>query len=270
VDEAGEQAELRHATGEAGRILRENKHRLQVGGQSMVGSAISTRQPRIALDTGSEPARFDNPLLPYTRSEVALPLLIGERVLGALDVQSTKAGAFGPSEVQTLQGMADQVAIAYENARLFAESRRNLAELEAIQRQYISSAWKPLMGDQNLAYKVGDEDLSPQAPEIEVPLSLRDEVIGAINLSGESDWTPEQRNLIEAVATQAALALENARLVDASQAAARREHMLAEITTRVWSSSSIEAVLRTAVEEPGQALGADEAQIELKVEEDYD
>jgi GAF domain-containing protein len=267
VNQRGDQAELHSATGEAGKKLKENKHHLAVGGNSMVGRAISTREARIALDTGAEPVRFDNPLLPYTRSEIALPLIVGDRVIGALDVQSTKAGAFAPTDIVTLQGMANQVAIAFENARLFAESRQAVGDLEAIQRQYVASSWKPLMQDERLDYRLGEEEVPPDSSELHIPLALRDEIIGAINLSSESDWTPEQRNLVEAVATQAALALENARLVEASQTLARREHQLAEITTKVWASPTVEEVLRTALAELGGALGADRATIELRVDQ---
>ena len=129
VDPTGRWAELKSATGEAGRVLKENKHRLEVGGKSMVGTAISTRSPRVALDVGAEPTRFENPLLPYTRSEIALPLLVGERVLGALDVQSTREGAFGPQEIETLQGMANQISIALENASLFQQIQQTLDEI---------------------------------------------------------------------------------------------------------------------------------------------
>ena len=90
VDATGKWAELKNATGEAGRVLRESRHRLALDSKSMVGTAISQREARIALDVGAEPVRFNNPLLPYTRSEIALPLIAGERVLGALDVQSTR------------------------------------------------------------------------------------------------------------------------------------------------------------------------------------
>ena len=83
----------------------------------------------VALDTDAEAVRFANPLLPYTRSEFAEPLIVGVRVIGALDVQSTSPGAFGPAETETLQGMANQVAIAFENARLFQAHQRELAEL---------------------------------------------------------------------------------------------------------------------------------------------
>jgi GAF domain-containing protein len=267
LDGTGERAVLREATGEAGRLLKENRHSLPVGGQSMVGTAISQQQARIALDTESEAVRFANPLLPYTRSEIAVPLMVGARVLGALDVQSTSPGAFGQAEVATLQGMANQVALAFENARLFQESRQALEELEAVQRQYISSAWKPMAGREDMQFSMGDEDSSPDSAHIDVPLSLRDQIIGEINLESQKDWTAEQRNLVEAIATQAALALENARLVEATQSTAQREHLLAEITGKVWSSPTLDGILRTAVSELGTALGADHATIELRLED---
>jgi GAF domain-containing protein len=267
VDEKSEQAFLQNATGDAGRVLRENKHHLRIGGNSMVGMAINTREARIALDVGSEPLRFENPLLPYTRSEIALPLIIGDRILGALDVQSTKAGAFGPQEIETLQGMANQVATALENARLFQDAQKNLLDMASIQRQYILESWKPLSNDPDLEYNVGDEDMSSDSPQIEIPISLRDEIIGQIKLTSNSEWTTEQKNMIEAVATQAALALENARLVEESQSSAIREHLLAEITGKIWASSSLDGILQAAVRELGQALDASEATIELKVED---
>jgi GAF domain-containing protein/HAMP domain-containing protein len=268
ADERGEWATLNDATGEAGRVLRENKHRLRIGGNSMVGTAISTGKPRIAQDVGTERIRFENPLLPYTRSEIALPLIVGERVQGALDVQSTQPSAFGPQEIETLQSMAHQVAIAFENAHLFQEAQKRLEEMQAIQRQYVLESWKPLAGSENLEYKIGDEDVRAGASEVDVPLALRDEIIGQISLTTEADWTPEQRNLIEAVATQAALALENARLVEESQSSAARERLLAEITGKVWASTTIDGILQTAVRELGRALDASEASIELKVDHD--
>jgi GAF domain-containing protein len=266
VDEKGEWAVLHNATGEAGRVLRENKHRLRVGGNSMVGTAISTGQARIALDVGAEPIRFENPLLPYTRSELALPLIVADRVLGALDVQSTQEAAFGPQEIDTLQSMVSQVAIAFDNARLFQDAQKNIAEMQVIQRQYVLDSWAPMSGSEELNYQVGDDDLPVGMAELNIPLSLRDEIIGQISLATETEWTPEQRNLIEAIATQAALALENARLVEGSQASAARERLLAEITGKVWSSNTIDGILQTAIRELGRALDASEASIELNME----
>jgi GAF domain-containing protein len=136
LDEAGEVAVLKAGTGEAGRILLERGHQLEVGGVSMVGAACSQRRARIALDVGSEPVRFDNPLLPDTRSEVALPLLVGERVLGALDVQSTAARAFSRDDIAVLQLVADQVAVAVDNAHKFSDEA---ALLEATSPLYRAS-----------------------------------------------------------------------------------------------------------------------------------
>ncbi len=123
VDGSGQQAVLREATGEAGRTLKERGHHLEVNGQSMVGYAITHRRPRIALDVGVEAVRFANPLLPNTRSEIALPLSVGDRVLGALDVQSTQEAAFDETNAAVLQSMADQIAIAWNNAVSYAETQ---------------------------------------------------------------------------------------------------------------------------------------------------
>jgi GAF domain-containing protein/HAMP domain-containing protein len=124
LDVAGKFAVLREATGEAGRALKERGHKLEVGGQSMVGYVTAQRKARIALDVGEEAVRFANPLLPETRSEIALPLVVGDRVLGALDVQSTQEAAFDEASAAVLQAMADQIAIALNNAHLFNESQR--------------------------------------------------------------------------------------------------------------------------------------------------
>jgi PAS domain S-box-containing protein len=132
VDEAREWAVLRHATGEAGQQLLARNHKLEVGGQSMIGQAVARRQARIALDVGLEPVRFANPFLPDTRSELALPLAVGETVLGALSVQSTQPNAFGEADIAVLQTMADQIAIALRNAQLLNTTQRNQAFLDSV------------------------------------------------------------------------------------------------------------------------------------------
>ena len=119
VDDDAEFAVLQEATGEAGRVLMERGHKLEITGPSMVGTAIATRRPRLAQDVDAETMRFANPLLTETKSEVALPLIIGDQAIGALDVQSTRATAFDESTVLMLQGLADQIAIAINNARQY-------------------------------------------------------------------------------------------------------------------------------------------------------
>lgn len=270
VDTNGKWAELKEATGEAGHVLKENRHRLEVGGRSMVGTAISTGQPRIALDVGDEPVRFQNPLLPYTRSEIALPLIVGDRIFGALDVQSTQEAAFGSNEIDTLLGMANQIAIAVENARLFQQAQKNLDEMRAIQRQYLLGSWKVAGEKENLEYNIGEDEPAARSSEIDIPMALRDEIIGQITLSGDEEWTAEQRALVEDVATQAALALENARLVEESQSSATFEHLVAEITGKIWASTTIDGILQTAVREISHALNISEASIELNPDTTYE
>lgn len=134
VDEAKEWAVLRAGTGEAGRIQLENKHKLKIGGGSMIGWCVENRQARIALDVGQEAVRFQNPYLPETHSEMALPLISRDEVIGALTVQSTEQGAFSAEDITLLQTMADQLANAIQNARLFEQTQRALAETENLYR----------------------------------------------------------------------------------------------------------------------------------------
>jgi GAF domain-containing protein/HAMP domain-containing protein len=132
VDDTGRYAVLREATGDAGRTLKQVGHKLEVGGQSMVGTATKTRRAQIALDVGKEAIRFANPLLPYTRSEIAVPLVAGDRILGALDVQSQQATAFDEASAEALQAMADQIAIALINSESFKRSEQQTRTLELL------------------------------------------------------------------------------------------------------------------------------------------
>jgi GAF domain-containing protein/HAMP domain-containing protein len=265
VDPSGKWAELKEATGEAGRVLKQNHHRLEIAGKNMVGTAIREVSPRIAQIASEEKQRFENPLLPYTRSEVALPLVIGDRVLGALSVQSTREADFGPQVVETMQNMAGQVAIALENARLFQEAQQIIREMRTVQQQYLLQGWQGLSEEnENLEYRIGDED-SDNSIKLEVPISLRDQILGQIMLEGQAEWTPDQQSLVDAVATQAAIALENARLVSESRHIALRERMAAEINSKIWSSATIDGVLQTVVKELGRRLDASSATIELNI-----
>ncbi len=268
LDSTGKWAELKHATGEAGRILRESHHRLAVDSKSMVGTAISQKQARIALDVGLEPVRFNNPLLPYTRSEIALPLMVGDRVLGALDVQSTREAAFRPEDIEVMQSMANQVAVAIENAQLFQELRQRLQELQSLQRQYVREAWSELTSTSSLEYRVGEEPTLEGATTLQIPLTLRDQPIGHIRVEGEQRWTEDEHTWIESLANQVALALENARLMEENRKEAAMDRMVAEITARIWSAGSIENMLQTAVREIGRALNASEAIVALTREEE--
>ncbi len=152
VDATDEWAVLRAGTGEAGRIQLEQGHRLKIGSNSMVGWCIANAKARVVLDVasagsmarvtepgradepGGEDTRFDNPVLPDTRSELALPLTSRGETIGALSVQSTSQAAFSHEDITTLQTMADQLANAIQNARLFEQTQEALAETDALYR----------------------------------------------------------------------------------------------------------------------------------------
>jgi signal transduction histidine kinase/CheY-like chemotaxis protein len=264
VDEYGEWAILRAGTGEPGREMLRRGHKLKVGGQSMIGWCVAHSEPRIALDVGREAVRFDNPLLPKTRSEMALPLVARGRVIGAMTIQSSRAAAFSREDITTFQTLANQLANAIENARLFAEVQARLEEAQAIHRRYLREEWADYLAEeearQRAAYAYeqatatttsGAEVWTPEMeravregsvvaiadvaadPTLEAagraalaaPITLRGEVIGALSLyeaEQERQWSEHDIALVEAVATQVAMAAENARLFAEIQRTAER------------------------------------------------
>ncbi len=262
-------AEIIDATGSAGEILKARRHRLQVGGSSMVGNAIVSKQAQVAMDIGETAVRFNNPLLPNTRSELALPLIVGDRVIGALDVQSIREADFKADDIATLQNLASQVAISIENARLFREMDNALSELRQSNRQYISSVWEEKLQANKLEYSVKSPAIpgTEETKDIAVNLNLRDQPIGYIHMQTNEEWSQEDQAWVESLATQVAISLENARLVEESNQSALRERLSASIIQKLWSTPSIDGILQTAVRELGRALEASEATIELKVEE---
>lgn len=268
IDNTGQQCDLRAATGEAGRLLIESKHQVEVSSTNMIGKSILTREAQISLESGEKAVRLNNPLLPYTRSEISLPLLVGDQTLGTLNVHSTQEAAFSEHDIETLQNMANQVAISLDNARLFQETRQRLIELRNIQKQYLREAWIDTNLPQGgISLAIGDGAEVDNEKLYEFPITLRDQIIGQLMLAGEESLSAEDKNWIQAVATQTALALENARLLEESQSAAMREKFVTEITNKIWASTSVDGVLQTTVRELGQILDATEATIEISIDE---
>jgi GAF domain-containing protein/HAMP domain-containing protein len=268
LDSSEKWAELKEATGQAGSVLKQNRHRLEISGRSMVAACIREKAPRLIQNTVDEKKRFENPLLPYTRSEVALPLMIGDKVLGALNVQSTKPSDFGTELIETMQNMAGQVAIALENARLFQEAQQSITELRSIQKQYLLEGWARIKSyNDDLEYSIGEQnDVTGQV--LETSIILRDQILGKIKLEQNSERSPEQQGLVNAVTAQAAIALENARLISESRQVALRERTLSEINSKIWTANSIETILQTVAKELGRRLDTSNTTIELTMDDD--
>ncbi|HSK89235.1 MAG TPA: GAF domain-containing protein [Anaerolineales bacterium] len=127
-DLPGEYVVIREATGEAGAQMKRSGHKLSVGAKSVVGFVAGKGEPLIVNDTARDATFSPNPLLPETHAEAALPLKVGDRIVGVLDVQSTQAYAFAEDNLRTLQILTDQLAIAVVNTELFAETQEHLAQ----------------------------------------------------------------------------------------------------------------------------------------------
>jgi GAF domain-containing protein len=169
IEAATNNAVLQAGSGEAGRIQLAEGHRLFIGGRSLIGGAMQDGQPRITQDVHLDEEWRPNPVLPDTRSELALPMRVRGNIIGALTVQSLKPDAFGPELISTLQTMADQLAIAIENAQLLqqAEMRtQRQRELNQISTQLYRTA------DVEEIIRIGLKALSDNLTGAKVELTL--------------------------------------------------------------------------------------------------
>ncbi len=298
LDEERQFAVLHAGTGEAGREMLAQGHKLPVGGTSMIGWCVAKGQARIALDVGEEAVRFDNPVLPETRSEMALPLRSRGRVIGAMTVQSAEEAAFDEADIAVMQTMADQVAVAIDNARLFAETQAALEKVEAAYQHYLGQAWteytcrRMVSGYKQMGERIeplgdevlpevqramaaqrplvwgGDDGAEEEAPSsaLVVPIMLRGQPLGALGFeepAGKRQWSEEDIALVEEIAEQLALAADNLRLLDETEHRATRERLIAELTTHMRQTLDVDTVLQTAVRDIGETLGLSELVVRI-------
>lgn len=140
LDALGQHAVLKEAAGEIGKVMKEKGHKLSVGSQSVVGQATSRKVIMVINDVRKEPNYYPNPLLPDTRAELTIPLIVGDRVLGAIDVQSVEVNAFNQDEIGVLKILADQLAVAVLNSSLYARTQENLGQHRLLHQITIASA----------------------------------------------------------------------------------------------------------------------------------
>ena len=280
LSESREYAILSAASSAGGLRMMERKHQLRVGPGSLVGFVANRGIPRIALDVEQDAVHSVNPDLPETRSEIALPLLAGTNLIGVLDVQSTQPGAFSEQDVNILTTLANQVAAAMQNARLYGETREALGEAEKIYRQFVQQGWKQQIASTAITHGYRFSQTGVEQVELTsagspgegtehgyiVPIRVRDQIIGTLNIkSTESsrEWDADELALIQAAADRAALALENARLLDESQRRASKERVIGEISSKISAAANTENILRTAVAELGSIVPDTEITIQF-------
>jgi GAF domain-containing protein len=265
LDNNKEYAILAASNSESGKKMLERNHRLLVGGAGIVGFVTNTGQPRIALDVGLDTAYFNNPELPNTHSEIALPLRIGTTVFGALDVQSTEINAFSQEDISILSILADQVSIAIQNARSYQQIQEALAQAESASTQMSNQQWNQFLANESVEGYYFDgvdtRNLKPsdkQHPHsLSVPLTLRGTRIGTIKLSTADPnrmWTDDEIDVAQATAERTTIALENARLLQEAQKRATKERTIGQISAKIGSLNNLESLLQTAIQELGNTL----------------
>lgn len=260
-DRTRQKVYLAAASSEGGKKMLERGHSLDIGRQGVVGYSVYEKKPRVAQDIEHENIYFRNPDLPETRSEAALPLLIKNQAIGVLDIQSKEQNPFGPEDLFILQTMADQIALAIQNARLLEESQAAIEQLQATTSKSIQEAWQNYTGNQAKGYVYSAGNVSPlekgaskgknaDDKNMHTEINLRGQKIGTISLKrsgAEAEWTEKEQEFTEKIAAQIALAIENARLLEDSQRRAIREQTLNELTTRLSRSLDLENLLQNAV-----------------------
>lgn len=293
LDDSGESAILRAANSEGGKRMLARKHSLPVGQTGIVGFVTATGQPRIALDVGADSVYFDNPDLPETHSEIALPLRYSGKIIGALDVQSEHPNAFLPDDVEVLTTLADQVTVAINNAQNFASAQKALAEAQSAVGQAAQEAWQVLRPTQlGLGFSYSETGIKPlqyavdnpqvnEATEkgqtvltagpgnwsrLAIPIRLRERVIGVMQLSSRGDikLTSDDADIADAVAERLSLAIETATLLQSSQRRADLEKVTANITSKVGESTRFDTIIQTAARELSRALGGSDVIIQIE------
>jgi len=288
VDESGELAILRATNSEGGKRMLERGYRIRIGQTGIVGYVSAFGKARIALDVGND-AFFATALdLSETRSELALPLKLREKIIGVLDVQSSKQIAFTNDDIDTLSLLAGQVAVTIQNARLFEETQRALLEAQTIYGQSARSSWREFTGRGVLGFSYAKgivkslEQLGEKASIVDefslqssgeetdtlsIPIKIREEELGMLNIrqpGRSSGWNESEIQLYRAIVERLSFALENARLIEETTKNAERDRTITEIADKLGSSPIVEEILRTAAEELSRALKGTEVLVQLQ------
>jgi GAF domain-containing protein len=277
LDERGEYAVLQAANSKGGQEMLKRGHRLRVGATGIVGTVAGQGKARIALDVGLDSVYFNNPDLPETRSEMALPLKVGIQMVGVLDVQSRDVNAFHEEDISVLDILANQVSIAITNAHLFSQTKQSLVDSQAVYQQFVEQNWTRFARTvKHTGYVYDGVKTAPienpvsttQPNAINVPIKIRGLPIGNITIQSNNPlrtWSQGEINLAQAAAERAGLAVENYRLLIEAQRRAAKERTVSEITARIGSSVDLREIMKTAVEEIGHALSGSEVTVQFNL-----
>ena len=257
IDDIGENAVLVYSHGEIGEQLLQARHKIPVGSESVIGTVTETGAAVVVNDTtvrGEAPHMY-NPLLPQTRAEVALPLLFGEQVIGALDVQSTQVNSFQMDDLRTFQILADQIAIAIQNVRMLVRSEQRITQIDSLNRQLTRTAWEETSQRSGLetVYRydlLNLEQAEPtDEPALSLPISIRGEVVGSLDAAPPQGafFTEGDHAIMRAVADRVSIAIENARLFEETQSSLSETFILYQLSRFLNEADSLEDILQAII-----------------------
>ncbi len=274
LDENRQVAVLRAASSPNGQALIQQNFHVALTDQGAVGRGA--RRGTLLISRPHPGARVEDARASSAGlvAEIALPLIVRGRVTGVLHVRATEAQATGQSEAEILQSLADQLAASIENVRLVSESRAAVEQLQAVSAQTTRSVWQQRLKSTRVAYQFTPAGVR-SAPSmssngssggLKIPLKLRGQEIGALSVkrAGSGGWTTTERDLLEKLAVQVALAVENARLIEETRQRAAQEQIISEISARFSRSLDVEALLQAAVREFASLPEVAEATVVLK------
>jgi putative methionine-R-sulfoxide reductase with GAF domain/HAMP domain-containing protein len=301
LDNNNEYAVLAASATDAGRLMIANNYKVRVGEVGIVGHVSASGEPQVILNKGIDAVHFNNPFLPDTRTQLAVPLKVESRVIGVLDVQSEQAQAFNAEEIAIMQIMADQLAGAIERTRLLQTVERNLKELEGAYGQYTLESWSgSAEGIQNgnrgyrfdniriqsiteltelgkEAFTTGktitfrsNHQKSENQNTVAIPIKLRGQTIGVVTLKLKDDYSVSTVPTIESATERLALSMESARLYEEARLRADREQSISRVTTAISTPTDYEEILQTTVREVGKMLKDAEVAIQIVSNTDDD
>lgn len=273
LDDRKQTAFLQAASSEIGKDMIRRGYRVPVDRRNAIG--IVGAQGRSHLSSpGSESVSSRDVDFPQTRSRLVLPLLARGAVIGMMDLHSEQEQAFGSEDVEILQSLADLVAVSIENVRLLSDTRALVTQLETLTSFQSHEAWQKYAGRRSAAYQYTPAGIRPlydraekrESTGLQVPLMLRGQSIGTIALrrkDGAVSWTERERELVEKLASQVALALDNSRLVEEAQKSAQRDQLIAMVSGRVRETLDVDSVVRTAAMELRRIFDLKEAEVSV-------
>jgi len=266
---------LQAASSPVGKALIGGGYQVEVEKRNAINLIVQEGKPYF-IGNNLVPGPFKEEAFPFTRSRMVLPLQVRGSIIGVIDLQSNQEQSFSQEDAENFQSLADLAAVSIDNVRLLDETRALVSQLESFTAYQSKQSWQAYSGHRASAYQYTPAGVRPLFPALEesrelgdglkVPLMLRGQSIGMITLrrkDGASGWTERERILIEKVAEQAALALENSRLVEEAQRNAQRDQLIASISSRVRQTLDVEAVIRTAAVELRRIFDLKEAEVSV-------